>query len=169
MNKKQAVIITTLLALIVCMGLLATWLNNPLYVQEGGDKPAISFKNVGNKKKEVETGNYFAEAKLVRDNKHNSTLQNFKSIMEDKNISQEQRDKTADKYASLALAVSQENKIELTLQAKGYEDAVCLIGDNKVNVIVKSKEKLTDKQSKEIQSVVVNECKIKDVEIHTKE
>src|SRR3712207_5706215 len=94
MNKKQAVIIVTLLALIVCMGLLATWLNNPLYVQGNAEKSAVSFKDHEVSKKTKEASNYFAEAKMVRDNKHNQTLQTFKSIMEDKNISETQRDKT---------------------------------------------------------------------------
>ncbi|PRR78796.1 SpoIIIAH-like protein [Clostridium liquoris] len=164
MNKKQAVIIVTLLALIVCMGLLATRLNNPLYVQGEGDKSAISLKNNDNKKA-TNTSNYFAEAKMVRDNKNAQTLQNLKSVMEDKNISQQQRDKTAEKYAALAMAVNYQNNIELNLQAKGYEDVVCTLNETKATVIVKSSEKLTDKQLKEIQSAVMNETKIKEVEV----
>ncbi|KAJ51481.1 stage III sporulation protein AH [Clostridium tetanomorphum] len=167
MNKKQAVIIVTLLALIVCMGLLATRLNNPLYVQGEGEKSAISLKNNDNKKNS-NSSNYFAEAKMSRDNRNAQTLQSLKSIMEDKNISQQQRDKTAEKYAALAMAVNYENKIELNLQAKGYDDVVCLLNENKATITVKSSEKLTDKQLKEIQSVVMNETKIKDVEIQTK-
>lgn len=164
MNKKQAVIIVTLVALIVCMGLLATRLNNPLYVQGDGEKSAISMKNNDNKKN-ANTSNYFVEARMVRDNKNAQTLQNLKSVMEDKNISQQQRDKTAEKYAVLAMAVNYQNNIELNLQAKGYEEAVCTLNENKATVIIKASEKLTDKQLKEIQSVVMNETKIKEVEV----
>lgn len=164
MNKKQAVIIVTLVALIVCMGLLATRLNNPLYVQGDGEKSAISMKNNDNKKN-ANTSNYFVEARMVRDNKNAQTLQNLKSVMEDKNISQQQRDKTAEKYAVLAMAVNYQNNIELNLQAKGYEEVVCTLNENKATVIIKASEKLTDKQLKEIQSVVMNETKIKEVEV----
>lgn len=165
MNKKQAVIIVTLVALIVCMGLLATRLNNPLYVQGDGEKSTVSMKTNDNKKDATNTSNYFVESKMVRDNKNAQTLQNLKSVMEDKNISQQQRDKTAEKYAVLAMAVNYQNNIELNLQAKGYSDVVCTLNENKATVIVKSSEKLTDKQLKEIQSVVMNETKIKEVEV----
>ncbi|WP_125152258.1 SpoIIIAH-like family protein [Clostridium rectalis] len=169
MNKKQAVIIVTLSALIICMGLLATRLNSPLYTQSGAeDKSAISLKETSSKK-EATTSNYFVEAKINRDNKYSQTLQSLKNVMEDKNISQQQRDKSAEKYAQVAMAVNHENKIEMNLQAKGYEDAVCLLNGDKATVIVKTKDKLTDKQLKEIQSVVINEAKIKDVEIQPKQ
>ncbi|MBU5482943.1 SpoIIIAH-like family protein [Clostridium sp. MSJ-11] len=168
MNKKQAAIIVTLSALIVCMGLLATRLNNPLYVQGDGEKSAISLKN-NEKDKVGVNSNYFVEAKMARDNKNAQTLQDLKIIMEDKNISQEQRDKTAEQYVSLSMASTHENKVELNLQAKGYEDVVCLVNDDRATVIVKAKEKLTDKQTKEIQSVVISETKIKNVEIQEME
>ncbi|WP_027624676.1 SpoIIIAH-like family protein [Clostridium lundense] len=167
MNKKQAGIIVTLVALIVCMGLLAMRLNNPLYVQGDGEKSTVSMKTNDNKKNDT-TSNYFVESKMVRDNKNAQTLQNLKSVMEDKNISQQQRDKTAEKYAVLAMAVNYQNNIELNLQAKGYTDVVCTLNENKATVIVKAKEKLTDKQLKEIQSVVMNETKIKEVEVIAK-
>ncbi|GAA0723769.1 SpoIIIAH-like family protein [Clostridium malenominatum] len=162
MNKKQAAIILTLLALIVSMGLLATRLNNPLYVQGTGEKSAISLK--GNEKTSSNS-NYFVEAKMARDNRNAQALQGLKTIMEDKNISQQQRDKTAEQYVALTMATTHENKVELNLQAKGYEDVVCLANEDKVTVTVKVKEKLTDKQTKEIQSVVMSETKIKNVEI----
>lgn len=166
MNKKQGIIIVTLLALIVCMGVLATKLNSPLYTQSGGEKSAISLKS-----NDKNTSGYFVEAKMARDNKVTQTLQNLKGIMEDKNISQKQKDSTAEQYATLAMAYNYETKIELNLEAKGYENSVCLLNGDKATVIVKgnSNEKLTDKQLREIQSIVVNEAKIKNVEVSVRE
>lgn len=169
MNKKQGIIIVTLLALIVCMGVLATRLNSPLYTQSGGEKSAISLKS--NDKNAKNTSSYFVEAKMARDNKVTQTLQNLKGIMEDKNISQKQKDSTAEQYAALAMSYNYETKIELNLEAKGYENSVCLLNGDKATVIVKgnSNEKLTDKQLREIQTIVVNEAKIKNVEVSVRE
>lgn len=166
MNKKQGIIIVTLLALIVCMGVLATKLNNPLYTQSGGEKSAISLKS-----NDKNASSYFVEAKMARDNKVTQTLQNLKGIMEDKNISQKQKDSTAEQYAALAMSYNYETKIELNLEAKGYEDSVCLLNGDKATVIVKgnSTEKLTDKQLREIQTIVLNEAKIKNVEVSVRE
>lgn len=46
MNKKQAVIIVTLLALIVCVGVVATKLNSPINYVNGLDNNGTSNSTV---------------------------------------------------------------------------------------------------------------------------
>lgn len=62
-----------------------------------------------------------------------------------------------------------EMKIENTLKSKGYEDVICSIENDKVRIIVKNKEKLTDKNTREIKDVVMSISKLQDVEIEVKE
>lgn len=169
MNKKQAVIIVTLLALIVCTGVLATKINSPLYVN-GGDtgsgKSAVSFNS--NDKKTTKS-QFFDEAKLSRDQKNAQTLQTLKTLIDDKNVSKENRDEATKRYTDLAMSTNYESKIESTLKSKGYEDVICSIDDNKARVVIRGKDKLTDKDTREIKNVVMSVSKIQEVEIQVKQ
>lgn len=171
MNKKQGIIIATLLVLIVCAGVLATKLNNPLYVNGddsgSGKSSAVSFNN--NDKKNSKVSSFFEETRLSRDNKNTQTLQTLKNLIDDKNISKENRDEATKKYTELAMNTNNESKIETALKGKGYEEAICSIEENKVTVIVKGKDKLTDKDTREIKNVVMGIAKIQDVEIQVKQ
>lgn len=168
MNKKQGIIIATLLALIVCAGVLATKLNNPLYVNgdDSGKGNAASFTNSDKKNSK---SSFFEETRLNRDHKDAQTLQTLKNFIDDKNISKENRDDASKKYTDLAMSTNYESKIETTLKGKGYEDVICSIEDSKARVIVKGKDKLTDKDTRDIKNVVMGIAKIQDVEIEIKQ
>ena len=169
MNRKQGVIIVVLLALISCAGVLAVRLNNNLdYVAENdikNGKTTISF-NDSNKKNN--TSNYFEESQMMRDNHNAKALQDLKGIMDDEHTSKEQRAEISKKYSDLALADTKQHQIESVLKSKGYENVLCYIQDNKVTVVVKSSKKLTETQTKQIQDVVMDITKIKDVDIQLK-
>lgn len=168
MNKKQAVIIVALLALIVCAGVLATKLNNPLYVN-GGDnsagKSTVSLNNSSNKDNKSE---FFEEAKITRDNKNAQTLQTLKTFIDDKNVSSDKKNDASKKYTDLAMNTNYESKIETTLKSKGYEDVLCSIEGSKARLVVKAKDKLTDKDTRDMKNVVMGIAKIQEVEIETK-
>lgn len=168
MNKKQGIIIVALLVLIVVAGVLAMRLNgNQLYVTENdGGKTTSSF-NTSDKKSSK--SDYFGEMKLSRDQSNSLTLQNLKNMIDDKNVSEESRKDAESKYKVLAMAIDYEHKIEMDLQVKGYEDALCSITyDNKATVTIKSQNQLTDKQIREIKDVVMKDAGIKDVDIQVK-
>jgi len=170
MNKKQGVIIVALLALIVCAGVLATRLRSPLYVN-GSDSSGSSSTSISNSSKKTNTtsSDYFAETKLTRDQKDTETLQTLKALADDKNVTQANRDDAAKKYTQLAMNNSYESKIETTLKSKGYEDVICSVEDSGVRIIIKGKDTLTDKESREIKDVVLNISKLKNVEIEVKQ
>lgn len=172
MNKKQAVIIVTLLALIVCAGVLATKLNSPLYVNgaDSSTSSGSSTVSLNNSTNQNDKSQFFAETKLTRDQKNAETLQTLKTLIDDQNVSKQDRDDAAKKYTELAMNTNYESKIEATLKSKGYEDAICSIENgNKARIIVKGKDKLTDKDTREIKDVVMGIAKIQDVEIEVKQ
>lgn len=168
MNKKQGAIIVVLLALIICAGVMATKLNNdPLYV---GDQAIGQEDTVQVTQNDSSTSvNYFAEQKLIRDNKQTSTLQTLKALIDDENTSEETREETSEKYTELTLASHNESNIEMVLKSQGFEESLCFVEPNKVRVVVKSSEALTEKQLKQIQQVVMEVTKIVDVEISNRE
>lgn len=181
MNKKQAVIIVTLLALIVCVGVVATKLNSPInYVNgldnNGTSNSTVSSNSTKSKSTESDTtqskdskSQFFEETRLTRDQKNAETLQTLKNFIDDQNVSQDNRTDAEKKYTALAMNANYEMKIENTLKSKGYEDAICSIENDKVRIIVKNKEKLTDKNTREIKDVVMSISKLQDVEIEVKE
>ncbi|MBC8059256.1 MAG: SpoIIIAH-like family protein [Clostridiaceae bacterium] len=170
MNKKQAVIIMTLLVLIICAGVIATKMNDNLYVNVDDQvRPETTISSNLNK-----TSDYFAESKLLKTTNRNSAITTCKSLAEDKNISQENRNTAsakAMKYAENALA---ESKIEADLKGKGYGDVICWIEDDplQVRIAIKAKDtkdKLTDQQSRSIYDIATSLSHIKTIKIELKQ
>src|SRR5665647_136751 len=134
MNKKQSGIIVTLVVLIVFAGYLATKVNGPLYVNDGdfsSEKSAISLT-------ETTTSSYFTEAKLSRTQQNNSSLQSIKALMDDVNTPKTQKETAATQYLNISMATQNEGDVELALKALGYNEAMCSIVDDKVQILVKS-------------------------------
>jgi stage III sporulation protein AH len=161
MNKKQSGIIVTLVVLIVVAGYLATRLNGPLYVNDtefGNDKSAISLKE------SKSSSTYFVEAKLTRDQENSRTLQTIKSLMDDTNTPKVQKEAAAEQYLSISVATANESDIELAIKAQGFEEALCSIVDDKVDVLVKTdKKELSQEELRAIQDVVMSKTKLENI------
>lgn len=168
MNKKQAGIILGLLALIVLAGVAATKINGPVQEIAGNEwnigKPTANLENAGG-------DDYFNNARLDKEKKDSEILQTLSNIVNNENVSKDKRDEAAKKQSALALKNEYEGRIEISLKGKGFEDVLCLIQDDNraVNVIVKSKEQLDEKQRQQIQETVVGTCKIKSVEVENRQ
>lgn len=164
MNKKQAFIIATLLVLIVCAGILATKVNSPLYV----DNSEITQDTNAS----TETGkddNFFKEAILNRSQTYATTVPTYKTVIDDPNATKETKEAMAEKLKAYTTNNENEQKIEAQLKGKGYEEAFCQISEDKVMVYVRTdKEKLTDKDTREIKNIVYGITKNIDVEIALK-
>lgn len=170
MNKKQAVIILTLLVLIICAGVIATKMNDNLYVNV--DDPVKPETSQGTTLKA--DSDYFAENRLLKTTSRNTAITSFKDIADDKNISQESKNTAAAKamkYAEDALA---ESKIEADLKAKGFADAICWIDEDtaQVRVDIKAKDAkdtLTDQQQRSIKDSATSLSHIKNIKIELKQ
>lgn len=168
MSKKQGAIIVVLLALIISAGILATKLNNDsLYVGQELNSEASSIST--SKTETTTSSNFFAEQKIIRDNKENQTLLTLKALIDDENVSAEERENASSKYTALSLASNNEAEVETLLMAKGYKNVLALVEEDKVRIIVESSEDLTAQQLSEIQDVVVDVTQIMDVDISKKE
>jgi len=166
MNKKQSGIIVTLVVLIVFAGYLATKVNGPLYVNDGdfGEKTAISLKE--NKS----SSTFFTEATLSRDQDNAKTLQTIKTLMDDVNTPKAQKETAADEYLAVATTTQNEQDIELALKAQGFEESLCSIVDDKVEIFVKSSKKaLSPEELRGIQDVVMSKSKLEKIDVKIKE
>lgn len=178
MNKKQAGIIVTLLALIVCAGILVAKVNGPLEVAESGfneEGGILTFGNENTKTTEKTDNNsssYFATAHAQKEQTDQQTLANLKAVVDDDGLSDEQKAVAAEKYSKMVVAQDQEKKIAQHLKGKGYEDAICYLENDytKARIILKTdKEELSEADGKIIRDVVQSVAKISDVEVELRQ
>jgi stage III sporulation protein AH len=163
MNKKQAGIIVTLLALIVCAGILAARVNGPLEVASN-DWSTFS----QSRENKSSTTDYFTVARLQREQQDAQTLTTYRSILDDENVSKAEKTNVEKKYSAKVTIMDQENKIETSLKAQGFEDVFCQITDEKVHVIVRAKDLNVQERTK-IKDTVVSKSNIKNVKIEPRE
>lgn len=164
MNRKQGIIIVVLLALIATAGVLASRLNSPLInVADTGEaqNPVLSFNNDDSNLKTE----YFAEAKTERGKVYAETMQTLKSVMEDTSVSEETRKDAETKYLDITMNNNYESKVELALKAKGYQDVVCVISQDTVNITIKADDELDEKAAREIKNEVVRITNLVDIVI----
>ena len=162
MNRKQGIIIVVLLALIATAGVLASRLNSPILngvAYSPDDQPSFNVED-SNLKTE-----YFAEAKTERSKTYTDTMQVLRSVMEDESVSEETRREAENKYLDITMNNNYESKVELALKAKGYEDVVCIISNDKVNITIKSDDALDEREAREIKNEVVRITNLVDIVI----
>lgn len=168
MTKKQAGIICTLLALIVCTALLAARLNNG-GLNDPTDLSTVITNDNGEDQQALSTQDFFYNSKSEREQNEASTIQNLKAIAADKNTSDDQKKEANKQIQKITLKQDKEKTIELNIKNKGYEDAICQISDNqdKASLIVKANE-LSEKDGAILQEIVETSANIKEVTIEFK-
>ncbi|AOR23911.1 SpoIIIAH-like family protein [Clostridium taeniosporum] len=175
MKRKQLGIIFTLLALILCVGVLAAKLNNgglndptDLSAVLSAENVAVNEENGEEKKTDddkatLSQNEYFFQARSDREQQESATIQSLKALVADENTPKEKKEDANKELKERILRKDNEGRIELNIKNKGYEDALCMIDDNKATVIVKSPNTIEEKDSVAIQEIVQNVSKIKDV------
>jgi len=164
MTKKQFGIIFTLLALIICVGMLAAKLNNG-GLNDPTDLSQVLSPEKANKEdtEALNQNDYFYESRSSRDQQDSSTIQTLNSIISDANTSKERRDEAQKELTQKTMVRDNEARIELSIKNKGYADALCRLDSKKATVIVKSPNGLQESESVAIQEIVQDVSKIKDV------
>ena len=171
MTKKQFGIIFTLMALIVCVGVLSMKLNENGY-NDPTSLEAVLKQNTDNTKTDaateetLSTTEYFYSMRLTKEQQDEKYVNDMKAITEDANASQESKDIANNALVEKAKMQDQESRVESEIRNKGYEDALCMINDNKtVKVYVKVKDVLSEENSATIKKVVEDITTLTDIDI----
>lgn len=171
MTKKQFGIIFTLMALIVCVGVLSMKLNENGY-NDPTSLEAVLKQNTDNTKTDaateetLSTTEYFYSMRLTKEQQDEKYVNDMKAITEDANASQESKDIANNALVEKAKMQDQESRVESEIRNKGYEDALCMINDNKtVKVYVKVEDVLSEENSATIKKVVEDITTLTDVDI----
>ena len=173
MTKKQFGIIFTLMALIVCVGVLSMKLNenglNDPTSLEAVLKQETSNKSNGSDastEETLSTTEYFYSMRLTKEQQDEKYIDDMKAITEDANASQESKDIANNALVEKAKMQDQESRVESEIRNKGYEDALCMINDNKtVKVYVKVEDVLSEENSAVIKKVVEDITTLTDIDI----
>lgn len=178
MTKKQFGIIFTLMALIVCVGVLSaklntSGLNDPtdfsqvLSEDTAGDKKEDKKDDKKNDKETLGSSDYLFGLRNEKEQGYAATTQQLNAIIADVNTSQEQKDLATAELTEKTMLKDKEGRIELNVKNKGFEDVLCFIEGSKVRVVVKAEE-VTDEDSAVIQEIVEDVATISDVIIELK-
>ena len=84
----------------------------------------------------AEDQDYFAASRLSREQARDEAVSTLKELSESETADQTAKDEAAAQNSALAEDSVTEANIESMIRAKGYEDAVVMIGDESVNVVV---------------------------------
>ena len=142
--KRQTAIIAVLIMLIAVAG----WADKKF--NDSADLTTIS-KSVENK----EAVNYFAESRIAREQERSVVKQELEKIINSKDAAKSAKEAATTKLMQLNDRALKENKIESLVKEKGFEDALCFIDDNGVEVCVKSDNPLTSEEANQIKDIIV--------------
>ena len=172
-GKKQVILAT----LIVALG-VAVYLNyyfssqQPPITDVNGNPSTSSSHNLGDAQyvgssnvvsapvtSGTESGDYFVQARLNRENAREEALDIVKDMMNDVKATDEVKKQAAEKAAAIAQAVEQESKIESLIKSKGFADCVVYIEGENCSVVVRS-EGLKPQESVQITEIVTTQSNV---------
>lgn len=172
MSTKQFGIIFTLAGLVICVGLLSIKLNSE-GLKSPEDLAAMAIngetgdKVEGENKTSSEGEDFFYNAKSERGKKDAEVKANLKAVVEDKNTATEVKGKAQNELLKKTKDTDSENRIEINVKNKGFEEVICYIEGEKARIYVKG-ESINQDQSREIKEVVQNVAGITNISIEVK-
>lgn len=98
---------------------------------------------------------YFAQAKLDREQSRAKEREILSEILNNKSVDKDKKSQAADEMLKLQRRIEKESATEAMIEAKGFKEVYVRINDNGVDIVV-NKEKLTEQELAQIESIVRN-------------
>lgn len=115
---------------------------------------------------EVKKGDdYFTSSKLERDKMYSQMLETYQKILENTNISQEQKGISEQEISKINQTKNAIMIAENLISTKGFANSVIFVNDRSVNVVIKA-EKLEETQIAQVQNIISRELKVEIENIH---
>ncbi len=125
----------------------------PVPVEEGGAGETAAYGEA-----------YFAEAKLSRTKARDEAADALKYMLEDANLTTDQMAQLTMEAAAIAKSIETEGKIENLIKAKGFQECMVYLEDDKIDVLVKCTD-MTDSEAAQIKDVILGEVELADSSI----
>lgn len=113
--------------------------------------------------KEIE--DYFISTRIDRTNNYAEQIESYENILNGTNVSEEQKNKANEEIIKINQIRNSIMIAENLIKLKGFEEAVILVNENSVNVIIAA-DNLTSVEVAQIQSIIVNEFSIAIENVH---
>ncbi len=109
---------------------------------------------------------YFSQMAIERQKAREEAMEVLQGVVDSPDAIQSAKDEAYSKLNQIADTIQSEANIETLILAKGFEDCVAVISDQKVSIIVKT-DGLLENQVVQIQEIVYQQCGVlpKDVQI----
>ncbi len=117
------------------------------------------------KKETKEDDGYFVSAKLDRTNMYSQVLENYQKIIENPNVSEEQKAITTQEIARVNKEQNSVMISENLLLAKGFEKCIIFVNDKSISVII-GKQDLSQEEIAQIQNIISRELEASADNIH---
>lgn len=141
----------------------AIWLNTkylPTSTKYLGESTYVDNQTDSNA---VQTGttatDYFTTAKADREKVREKALEDVEEILKSSKLSETEKKNALSSLEKITKNTTNEVNIENLLKAKGFKQALAVISDDEINVIVKS-DGLTTANTLQIQDIVTNQTNI---------
>ncbi len=141
-------------------------------IEEIGE--AVNTENSNTDKEDIintssENSDYFVSSKLERDTEFASMISVYTKILEDNTVSETQKSIAMTEITKINNNKNAISVCENLLSTKGFSQSVVLVNKDSVNVVVKTKDKLSTAQVAQIQNIISREFKVKIENIHITE
>jgi len=102
---------------------------------------------------------YFNTAKTNRTKSRDEALDALQTALKDTTITSEEKKSLTNSLSYLVSSIEKESKIESLIKAKGIEDSIVFINNEKCDVVIKA-ENTTAQLINQIKEIIVRESKI---------
>ena len=116
-------------------------------------------------KEAKEDDGYFVSAKLDRTNMYSQVIENYQKIIENPNVSEEQKAITTQKKKKINQTQNAIMISENLLLAKGFDKCIIFVNDKSISVII-GKQDLSQEEIAQIQNIISRELEASADNIH---
>ncbi len=141
----------------------AIWLNTkylPTSTKYLGESSYVNGETTENAvQTATKADDYFTTAKKEREEVREDALEDVEEILKNSKLSDAEKKAALETLTKLTKNATNEVNIENLLKAKGFQQALAVIGDDEINIVVKS-DGLTTANTLQIQDIVTNQTEI---------
>lgn len=130
-----------------------------------GDATLVS-NNEPIKEENKKVDEYFDEAQIARDNIYSQSLETYKGMLNNANVSEEQKTIVTQEITKLNQEKNAIMICEKLLETKGFEECVIFVNVESISVIVKTENSLKNDEIAQIQNIISREMNAKVENIH---
>ena len=143
--------------------------NNELIQEEEEQTSNEKDSTEGQKENENKNDGYFGESRLARDTRYSQTLETYKEMLNNSNVSEEQKAIVTQEITKLNKEKNAIMICENLISTKGFEDCVIFVNVDSISVIIKATELKSDEIA-QIQNIISREmgAEIENIHIMTK-